>query len=61
MKLARLRLGVARPERLTAFYVQALGMSCQAGQGIGYGGADIVLEFLPGQGTYRHDLADAYW
>ncbi|WP_299638240.1 VOC family protein, partial [uncultured Ruegeria sp.] len=64
MRLSALRLRVADPDRLDAFYRDVLGMSvreAETGRRVGYDGADADLLLLPGGGGYTHDRGQRYW
>ncbi len=64
MRLAALRLRVADPDALAAFYRDALGMSVRvegANRRLGYSGQDADLLLMPGGGGYRHDPGQRYW
>ncbi len=64
MRIAGLRLRVADPDRLAAFYRDALGMRVQVedrNRRVGYPGEDADLLLMPGGGGYRHDRGQRYW
>ncbi len=64
MRLAALRLRVANPDALAAFYHDALGMRVQvegANRRVGYPGQDADLLLMPGGGGYRHDRGQRFW
>ncbi|KIC40730.1 glyoxalase [Ruegeria sp. ANG-R] len=64
MRIAALRLRVADPDALAAFYRDALGMSVLvegANRRVGYPGRDAHLLLMPGGGGYRHDRGQRYW
>ncbi|NOC92199.1 VOC family protein [Ruegeria sp. HKCCD6604] len=64
MRLSALRLRVADPDRLAAFYRDILGMSvgpADTGHRVGYDGADADILLLPGGGGYTHDKGQRYW
>ncbi|WP_299664328.1 VOC family protein [uncultured Ruegeria sp.] len=64
MRMAALRLRVADPDALAAFYREALGMSVQiegANRRVGYPGQDADLLLVPGGGGYHHDRGQRYW
>ncbi len=64
MRLATLRLRVADPEALAAFYRDALGMVVQdegPNRRVGYPGQGADLLLMPGGGGYHHDRGHRYW
>ncbi|WP_299985152.1 VOC family protein [uncultured Ruegeria sp.] len=64
MRMAALRLRVADPDTLAAFYRETLGMSVQiegANRRVGYPGQDADLLLMPGGGGYHHDRGQRYW
>ncbi|UUV05646.1 VOC family protein [Ruegeria sp. YS9] len=64
MRLSALRLRVADPDRLAAFYRDVLGMyvgQAETGHRVGYDGADADILLLPGGGGYTHDRGQRYW
>ncbi|EEE37021.1 glyoxalase/bleomycin resistance protein/dioxygenase [Rhodobacteraceae bacterium KLH11] len=64
MRLSALRLRVADPESLAAFYRDVLGMTIQvegANRRVGYPGQDADLLLMPGGGGYNHDQGQRYW
>ncbi|NVO57640.1 VOC family protein [Rhodobacteraceae bacterium B1Z28] len=64
MRMSALRLRVADPERLAAFYRDALGMTVHAegpNRRVGYDGNDADLLLMPGGGGYTHDRGQRYW
>jgi predicted enzyme related to lactoylglutathione lyase len=64
MSLNALRLRVADPKGLAAFYRDSLGMKARA-EGdvwrVGYVGVDADLMLVPGGGRYTHDRRQRYW
>lgn len=64
MRLSGLRLRVADPDRLAAFYQNILGMSVRpqgASLRAGYAGQDADILLMPGGGGYVHDRGQRYW
>jgi catechol 2,3-dioxygenase-like lactoylglutathione lyase family enzyme len=64
MRLSGVRLRVANPQELSAFYGTALGMQVQqdgANWRVGYPGQDADLVLCPGGGGYTHDRGQRYW
>ncbi|NOD33018.1 MULTISPECIES: VOC family protein [unclassified Ruegeria] len=64
MRLSALRLRVADPLNLAAFYRDILGMFVReegANVRVGYAGEDADLLLLPGGGGYTHDRGQRYW
>ncbi|MBO9413109.1 MULTISPECIES: VOC family protein [unclassified Ruegeria] len=64
MRLSAVRLRVADPDRLAAFYGDTLGMSARSqgvSQRVGYTGLDADLVLMPGGGGYSHDRGQRYW
>ncbi len=64
MRLAALRLRVADPDRLAAFYRDALGMTVQiegSNRRLSYSGQGADLLLMPGGGGYTHDQGQRYW
>ncbi|SLN61506.1 Glyoxalase-like domain protein [Falsiruegeria litorea R37] len=64
MSLNALRLRVADPKGLAAFYRDTLGMQARADGDawrVGYVGVDADLVLVPSGGGYTHDRGQRYW